>query len=42
MVLFPLAAWLTVVMVNNEDPVQRHVTMGTVGGCSAVSSGRRW
>jgi hypothetical protein len=32
MVLFPLAAWLTVVLVNNEDPVQRHVTLAAVGG----------
>jgi hypothetical protein len=32
MVLFPLAAWVTVVLVNNEDPVQRHVTMAAVGG----------
>ena len=32
MVLFPLAAWLTVVLVNNEDPVQRYVTMAAVGG----------
>ncbi|MFI9387325.1 hypothetical protein [Kutzneria sp. NPDC052558] len=30
--LFPLAAWLTVVLVNNEDPVQRHVTLAAVGG----------
>lgn len=32
MMLFPLAAWLTVVLVNNEDPVQRHVTLAAVGG----------
>jgi len=32
MVLFPLAAWVTVVLVNNEDPVQRYVTMAAVGG----------
>jgi hypothetical protein len=39
MVLFPLAAWLTVVVVNNEDPVQRHVTMAAVGGWRRMLAG---
>lgn len=32
MVLFPIAAWLTVIVVNNEDPVQRRITLAAVGG----------
>jgi hypothetical protein len=39
MVLFPLAAWLTVVLVNNEDPVQRHVTLAAVGGWGRLLGG---
>jgi hypothetical protein len=39
MVLFPLAAWLTVVLVNNEDPVQRHVTIAAVGGWRRLLGG---
>lgn len=39
MVLFPLAAWLTVVLVNNEDPVQRHVTLAAVGGWRRLLGG---
>ena len=39
MVLFPLAAWVTVVLVNNEDPVQRHVTMAAVGGWRRLLGG---
>ncbi|GAA3434728.1 hypothetical protein [Kutzneria kofuensis] len=39
MVLFPLAAWLTVVLVNNEDPVQRYVTIAAVGGWRRLLGG---
>ncbi|QUQ66570.1 hypothetical protein [Kutzneria sp. CA-103260] len=39
MALFPLAAWLTVVLVNNEDPVQRHVTLAAVGGWRRLLGG---
>jgi len=37
--LFPLAAWLTVVVVNNEDPVQRCVTLAAVGGWRRLLGG---
>lgn len=37
--LFPLAAWLTVVLVNNEDPVQRYVTLAAVGGWRRLLGG---
>jgi hypothetical protein len=39
MVLFPLAAWVTVVLVNNEDPVQRHITLAAVGGWRRLLGG---
>lgn len=39
LVLFPVAAWLTVVLVNNEDPVQRYVTMAAVGGWRRLLGG---
>src|SRR5262249_21757302 len=37
--LFPLAAWLTGGVVNNEDPVQRCVTMAAVGGWRRLLGG---
>jgi len=39
MALLPIAAWLTVVVVNNEDPVQRRVTLAAVGGWRRLLGG---
>ncbi|AEA22918.1 MULTISPECIES: hypothetical protein [Pseudonocardia] len=37
--LYPIAAWLGIVVANTEDPVQRHVTVVSAGGVRRVVGG---
>jgi hypothetical protein len=37
--LYPIAAWLGIVVANAEDPIQRHVTVAAAGGAGRVAAG---
>ncbi|MBN9112609.1 MAG: hypothetical protein J0I34_27945 [Pseudonocardia sp.] len=37
--LYPIAAWLGIVVANTEDPIQRHVTVVAAGGVGRVVGG---
>lgn len=39
LVLYPVAAWLALVVANTEDPVQRTVTVAAAGGHGTVVAG---
>lgn len=39
LVLYPVTAWLALVVANTEDPVQRTVTVAAAGGHGAVVAG---
>ncbi|AHH96332.1 hypothetical protein [Kutzneria albida] len=39
LLVFPLCAWLTVIVANNEDPVQRRITVAAVGGWPRMLGG---
>lgn len=37
--LYPIAAWLGIVVANTEDPIQRNVTVVAAGGVARVAGG---